>query len=156
MINACISDSNDFEKSHNQIYPTELELKLKHSGNHATFLNLDITLNDVFIHKFFDKRDAFPFFIVGMPHLDCNIPTFIFYGTFLSETLRIARCTLLLVDFLQRLCSLLKRMIYQGGSTSKLLNTFERATRKHPEAFVKIKKTTAQLVVKIKECISAE
>ena len=43
-------------------------------------------------------------------------------------------------------------MISQGGSTSKLLNTFEKATRKHPEAFVKFKKTTAQLVVKIKEC----
>ena len=87
----CINDSNDFEKSHNQIYPTELELKVEHSGNHATFLDLDITLNDgVFTYKLFDKRDAFPFFIVRMPHLDSNIPSFIFYGTFLSETLRIA------------------------------------------------------------------
>ena len=47
-------------------------------------------------------------------------------------------------------------MISQGGSTSKLLNTFEKTTRKHPEAFVKFKKTAAQIVVKIKECISAE
>ena len=45
----CINDSNDFEKPHNQIYPTELELKVKHSGNHATFLDLEITLNDGYL-----------------------------------------------------------------------------------------------------------
>ena len=42
----------------------------------------------------FDKRNAFPFSIVRMPHLDSNIPETIFYSSFISEFLRIARSTL--------------------------------------------------------------
>ena len=53
------------------ICPRELLLKVGHSGTHATFLNLDITVKDdgVFIYKHFDKRNAFPFFIVCMPYI---------------------------------------------------------------------------------------
>ena len=68
----------------------------------------------------FDKRDAFPFFIVRMPNIKSNIPAYIFYGTFLSEILRIARCTLNYVDFLNRASLLYKRMVTQGGSEDKL------------------------------------
>ena len=56
--------------------PPELQLKVEHSGKHLTFLNLDMTIKDgVFIYQLFDKRDAFPFFIVCMPYIDSsNIP----------------------------------------------------------------------------------
>ena len=57
------------------IYPPELQLKFEHSGTHATFLNLDITVKDgVFVYKLFDKRDAFPFFVVRIPYTYSNIP----------------------------------------------------------------------------------
>ena len=54
-----------FNDNYKDIYPPELKMKVEHSGTHATFLNLDITVKDgVFIYKLFDKHDAFSFFIV--------------------------------------------------------------------------------------------
>ena len=51
-----------------EIYIDELELKAEHSGNHATFLNLDISVVDGrFIYKLFDNATNFHFFIIRMP-----------------------------------------------------------------------------------------
>ena len=44
-----------------QIYHTELKLKAKHNGGHATFLMQLSVDKDNFIYKMFDKRDAFNF-----------------------------------------------------------------------------------------------
>ena len=75
-----INDSGEFGKSFLKIYPKGLELKVKYQGNHAFFLNLDICdNNNVFVYKFFDKRDTFLFTIVRMPRIDCNIPQNIFH-----------------------------------------------------------------------------
>ena len=131
-----INDRSDFKDSHKQIYPEELELKLEHSGLHATFLDLDITIQEnIFVYKLFDKRDKFPFFIVRMPHLDSNIPSNIFYGAFFSETLRIARCSLLKEDFVSRMEKLLERMTYQGGCLKLLLKQIHKAYARYPTAF---------------------
>ena len=93
---SAINDGYDFEKSFQEIYPPELELKVEHHGTHATFLDLDIALKDgIFIYKLFDKRDAFPFFIVRMPNKSSNILSTTFYGAIMLEFLRIARNTLL-------------------------------------------------------------
>ena len=95
-----INDGNLFQTVYSDIYPEELELKLEHSGNHATFLNLDINITEgKFIYKLFDKRDAFPFSIVRMPFMDSNIPESIFYSAPVGEFLRIARSTLLSMIF---------------------------------------------------------
>ena len=74
---ACtINDSDAFNESYQEIYPPELQLKCEHSGDHATFLELDIIIVDgIFVYKLFGKRDAFRFFIVRMPHVSGNIPT---------------------------------------------------------------------------------
>ena len=57
----------------------ELELKVQHQGDHATFLNLDITIVEAtFIYKLIDKKDSLPFSIVGIPHIESNIPQNIF------------------------------------------------------------------------------
>ena len=71
-----------------EIYPAALELKLEHSGDHATFfLELDITIKDgIYVYKLFDKRDTFSFHIVRKPSLCSIIPSRIFYATILSET----------------------------------------------------------------------
>ena len=148
----CINDSGDFGNSYQEIYPNELELKVEHNGNHATFLDLDITIQDgVFIYKLYDKRDAFPFFIVRMPHMRSNIPSFIFYGSFYSEILRIARCTLLFADFLPRASILLNRMIAQGGSISFLMRNIKKAYMKHTESFRNFNKTCEQLLSSLSE-----
>ena len=98
-----LNDGNLFDQVYRDIYPDELELKQEHSGTHGTFLNLDITIvNGQFVYKLFDKRDAFPFSIVRMPHIDSNIPESIFYSALMGEFLRISRSTLLLEDFLNK------------------------------------------------------
>ena len=88
------------------------------------FLDLDIKISeDKFIYKMFDKRDEFAFSVVRMPYIDSNIPSYIFYGTIMSEIIRIARCTLLLDDLIPRLGALFKRMLKQGADSWKILCT---------------------------------
>ena len=41
-----INDDDDFSEFLKCIYPRELELKLEHSGTYATFLHLDIKIED--------------------------------------------------------------------------------------------------------------
>ena len=136
-----LNDGNDFAKSHRNIYPKELELKIEHQGTHATFLDLDITIiNKTFVYKLFDKRDAFPFFIVRMPHLCSNIPSSIFYGSVFSEFLRIARCSLLFHDFQDKASSLFQRMISQGGKHNCLINQLRKAFERYPNTFAKFNK----------------
>ena len=68
------------------IYP------LKHSGTHATLLDLAIKTEDgILVYKLFDKRDKFRFFIVLMPHFESNIQSTIFYGSIFSEFLCIGQ-----------------------------------------------------------------
>ena len=132
-----INDNLEFNGSFKDIYPPELELKVEHLGNHATFLDIDIKIeNGKFIYKLFDKRDQFPFFIVRMPHLLSNIPSSIFYGSILSEFLRIARCTLKLDDFIIRGKELFVRMVSQGGNTTLINKQIKKAAFRHPEAFI--------------------
>ena len=131
-----LNDGGEFGRSFQQIYPTELELKCEHQGTHATFLDLEINISDgIFIYKLFDKRNDFPFFIVRMPDLSGNIPSHVFYGSVMSEFLRIARSTLLYIDFLPVATNLLKRMINQGGSKVQLVNQISKAITRHPQAF---------------------
>ena len=80
-----------------------LESKVEHEGISASFLNLEICIEDgQFVYKLYDKRDAFPFSIVRMPYLCSNIPKKIFYSALVGEFLRIARATLNLSDFIYR------------------------------------------------------
>ena len=98
-----INDGGDFGNSFLNIYPPELELKVEHEGPHPIFLDLDISIaGNRFVYKLYDKRDSFNFFIVWMPQMCSNIPSAIFYGSVLSEFLRIARCTLLFEDFIPK------------------------------------------------------
>ena len=131
-----LNDGGEFGKSFRDIYPDELELKCEHEGSHATFLDLDITVSDgIFVYKLFDKRDNFPFFIIRMPDLTGNIPSHIFYGSVMSEFIRIARSTLLYSDFLPFAINLYKRMKNQGGSETKLLKQIIKALTRHPTSF---------------------
>ena len=132
----CINDSGEFGKSYKYIYPEELELKCEHQGTHATFLDIDISIDDgLFVYKQYDKRDSFPFDIVRMPHKNSNIPSNIFYSSILSEFLRLARTTLKFQDFFPRVTSLAERMINQGGNCHKILRQFKKAMCRHPDPF---------------------
>ena len=142
-----LNDGGEFGRSYRSIYPSELELKCEHQGTHATFLDLDINILDgIFVYKLFDKRDGFPFFIVRMPDLSGNIPSHVFYGSIMSEFLRIARCTLLYSDFLSSAISLFKRMINQGGSEEQILKQIRKAVTRHPIPFQKYNKRARDIM----------
>ena len=62
-----LNDGGEFGKVNKKIYSKEMHLKKEHSGKHATYMELDISiLNKIFVYKLFDKRDDFPFSIVKM------------------------------------------------------------------------------------------
>ena len=131
-----LNDGGEFGKSYKDVYPDELELKVEHSGSHATFLNLDISIVDgKFIYKLYDKRDDFPFFIVRMPHMNSNIPSNIFYSALVGEFLRIARSTLRLADFLPKAKSLLERMNNQGGNQKLSQKHIHKIITRHQNCF---------------------
>ena len=141
-----INDGGDFNASFKNIYPPALELKVEHNGDHATFLDLDITIKDgIFVYKLFDKRDAFPFFILRMPYLTSNIPSSIFYGSIFSEFLRIARCTLLCDDFIPRASDLYNRMVSQGGKCTLVLKQIKKAVLRYPQVFNKFNSTASEI-----------
>ena len=81
-------DDNEFLTSFRNIYPKELDLKVECQGNHVSFLDLDIKVEDsVFVYKPLDKMNKFSLFIVRMPHLSTNIPSTICSGSIFSELL---------------------------------------------------------------------
>ena len=108
--------SKEFGTLFKDIYPNELELKVEHEGDSASFLNLDIRVEEnQFVYKLYDKRDAFPFSIVRMPYLSSNIPKKIFCSALIGEFLRIARATLYLLDFELKAIDLVQRIVNEGG-----------------------------------------
>ena len=146
----CLNDGDEFGTSFKKIYPNELELKCEHRGEHATFLDLDIKINDgEFKYKLFDKRDEFPFEVVRMPDRSSNIPSYIFYGTIMSEIIRIARSTLCLDDLTPRIAALFKRMLIQGADRKKILHQCNKAITNYPYAFDKFTSRSEHIIEKI-------
>ena len=142
-----LNDSGQFKNTCQTIYPPELQVKCEHEGQHATFLELDITVQDgLFIYKLFDKRDEFPFFIVRMPDLSGNIPDHVFYGSVMSEFLRIARATLLYHDFVPKASNLFRRMLNQNGDHNMLLLQLKKAIANHPNIFARFRKSTHDIL----------
>ena len=79
-----------------------MELKIENENTQtASHLDLDLEINDgIFNSKLYDIREAFPFSVVRMPHLESNIPSKMFYSTISAEVLRICRATSKFSDFL--------------------------------------------------------
>tara|TARA_Y100000310_G_scaffold214692_1_gene215602 strand:+ start:346 stop:933 length:588 start_codon:yes stop_codon:yes gene_type:complete len=145
-----LNDSSQFKSSHQIIYPPELQVKCEHDGQHATFLELDISIQDgLFIYKLFDKRDDFPFFIVRMPDLSGNIPDHIFYGSIMSEFLRIARASLLYHDFLSKAKELFNRMLNQTGNKNMILLQLKKAFINHADIFERYHKSYRDILNEI-------
>lgn len=94
----------------------ELVLKKRKFINlKASFLDLNIIVKHTkFETDVYDKRDAFPFFIVRMPYRDSNIPTRMFYEAVRSEILCIVR-TKSSKEMFQKLITILLTRIYRQG-----------------------------------------
>ena len=126
------NDDSKFSSSCKYIYPKQSELNLEHQEEHATFLDLDLTIeNNISTHKLFDKREKFPFFIVHMGYLSSSTPSSIFYGSIFSEFLRIARCAQGLTNFVPKASQLYTRIITQDGNKVSTLRQIKNAFQRH-------------------------
>jgi hypothetical protein len=142
-----INDGGEFGRVFKDIYPEELELKVEHSGEHADFLNLDVSIvNNIFVYKLYDKRDAFPFLIVRMPNKCSNIPQSIFYSAFVGEFLRIARSTLRHADFVPKAKELIDRMRKQGADTRTSQRFLRKIILNHQESFSQFLLTAEEII----------
>ena len=145
-----INDWGEFGRVFKDIYPNnELELKVEHEGDSASFLNLDIRVeeNQLF-YKLYDKRDEFPFSIVRMPYLSSNIPKKIFYSALIGEFLRIARATFYLSDYEPKAIDLVKRIVNQGSDRKCVEKYILKIIRRHPDSFYQFCKGPLDLVQK--------
>ena len=132
----CLNDDGNFDRTYKNIYPKVLELKCENKGDHATFLDMEIIVRGgQYIYQQFDKREKFSFHINRMPHIDSNIPKNIFYGSIQAEILRLARASLLMKDFTDRLASLFERMARQGGDKINIHRQLSKAIENHTEVF---------------------
>ena len=146
------NDNNEFHNSFLEIYPAELQLNKENSSNDAaTFLDLDIKIIDnKFVTKLYDKRDSYNFDIVRLPHKCSNIPSKMFYNTLGAEILRICRATSVFDPFKASVCSLMNRVMQQGGTKDGVNNVFRKTMNRHWDKFVKYNKSQTLLIKEIK------
>ena len=121
-------DNPHFDAFVKNIYPKELTLnKANMSDNSASFLDLDITINNNVIHtKVYDKRDDFNFDIVNYPHLDGDVPRSASYGVYISQLIRFARACTSVEDFNARNLVITEKLLKQGYRYVKLRKTFSK------------------------------
>ena len=143
-----MNDGGEFESSHHEIYPPELELKKENlTKTNATFLDLELNISEKQIFtKLFDKRDDFPFSIVRLPYKQSNMPSKMFYSSLGAEFLRICRATSNLQDVKTTSDTLIKRMLNQGAILHQVEQTLRRVIQKHTECFLKYN-TPVNLIV---------
>ena len=87
--------------------------------------------------------------MVYLPYIDSNIPSSTFYGTIISEIVRIARSTLLLDDLVPRLGALFKIMLNQRADSWKILRQCKKAIVNHSDAFEKFASRLEIIIEKI-------
>ena len=79
--------------------------------------------------------------IFRMLKISSNIPSTVFYGSVLSEFIRIATCTLLFKDFIPKAVELFQRILTQGGggggNRQLIVKQIKNACQRHPEVFQK-------------------
>ena len=83
------------------------------------------------------------------PLLKLELPTGLkksYKRSFMSEILRIARSTLLYLDFLPRVSTLYKRMITQRGTANQLKTGIFRVIKNHTTAFASFDKTCRDII----------
>ena len=70
-----LNDDDEFMRSYIDIYPREKELNIENENTQAaSHLDLDLKISDgIFNSKLYDKREAFPFSVVRMPHRQSNM-----------------------------------------------------------------------------------
>ena len=146
-----LNDNDEFMRSHKDIYPPEMELKVENEDTlAASFLDLALAVNEGVIDtKLFDKRDAFNFSVVRMPFKCSNIPNKMFYSTIGAEVLRICRATSHYNFFLVSARNLITRMRNQGADTHGLQRVLTKMLNRHWKPFEKFNVSLEQIALDI-------
>ena len=131
-----LNDGGKFQKSYKKVYPKELALKLKHSGSHATFPDLNIIIsNRKKSTKVYDKRDDFFLFFCLHAKLSWQHHIICFYGSMMSMILHIGRSSSSVISFYEKTSALITRMKKQGGNRRKLMKQIMKAYENHQFVF---------------------
>ena len=143
-----INDDGEFETSYHEIYPVEMEIKKENIGNtEGTYLDMGLAVeNRCITTKLYDKRDAFRFPVIRLPHKCSNIPSKMFYATIGAETLRIGKATSKYEFFLKSVHTLLSRMRRQGADSCGIKKVIKKMINRHHQHFVKFSKTEESIV----------
>ena len=80
-----------------------------------------------------------------MPDASGNLPHHVFYGSILSELLRIARATLNYDDFLDKAKDLVRRMLRQGGEMLKITKLIDKINTRHSNALFSLNKSSMKI-----------
>ena len=143
-----LNDQDEFARSFKEIYPAELTCNKENTGNtSATSLDLAINIiGDEFDYKLFDKRDAFPFFIVRFPYYSSNMPAKMFFSTISAEILRICRASAQYDSFINACNPFMKRMANQGAVKHKVRMSLSKLFSRHFQEFNKYGYTKVHLI----------
>ena len=131
------NDGGEFESNYSNICPEELQLGKENTDkDEVSFLDLNIKIKDGrFNFGLFDKRDSFPFSIVGMPDKSSNAPSSIDFSVIAAEWLRIARASNSPVSFSTAIKPLIARMSRQEVSIGKINSSILKFFNKHHSDF---------------------
>ena len=116
------------EQDKDSIYHKDLQLNKENTSNeHATFLDLDIAIENGYVTtKTYDKREDFNFEIVSFPDLGGNIPERSAYGIFTAQIIRHAKNCSQRETFIARTKQLVDKLVHKGFQTTLLRKTMER------------------------------
>ena len=92
---------------------------------------------DLFLLKFYDKRDDFDFDIVNFPFLDGDVLRRASYGVYISQLIRFAKVCNHVTDFNARNKCVTANLLQQGYRYHKLRKTFSKFYRRHYELISK-------------------
>ena len=143
-----IDDGGEFESNYSNIYPEELQLGNKNADKKETsFLDLNIKIKDGnFQFGLFDKRDAFPFFIVRIPDKSSNVPSIIVCSAIGAQSLRTARASNNPESFSTAIKPLIARMSRQEVSIGKINSSILKFFNKHHSNFNNVCQSKQELL----------
>ena len=93
--------------------------------------------NGCLCYKLYDKRDDFSFAIVNFPYICSNIPSGPAYGVYISQLVRYSRGCMFYDDFCRHHTDLVRRLIAQGYSVTRLRKTFNKFYENYQKAISK-------------------
>ena len=85
-----------------EIYPFQLTVEKANKSDHlADYFDFTVMVDSgcKIFTRLYDRRDDFDFHTVNFPFLSSNIPSGLFYGVYISQLIRYARCCLHHDDF---------------------------------------------------------